>query len=70
MPDEDIEKETHDQEAVRFTNPFFGSRESFEKLNNWGLAISAGTLLWVVGNFEHAQYHVDIDLNQSNIVKL
>ncbi len=37
---------------LEIKNPLEKSLASFERFVNWGLAVSAGTLLWFVGNFD------------------
>lgn len=39
-------------ELLEIKNPFEKSLASFERFINWGLAISTGTLLWFIGNFD------------------
>jgi hypothetical protein len=40
------------ERLLEIKNPFEKSLASFERFVNWGLAISAGTLLWFMGNFD------------------
>jgi hypothetical protein len=46
------ESPTIEEQLLHIKNPFEDSIQSFEKLISWGLAISAGTLLWFAGNFD------------------
>lgn len=43
---------TFEEKLLQIKNPFEESIQSFEKIISWGLAISAGTLLWFAGNFD------------------
>ena len=55
--------EPTEAELLEIKNPFEKSLGSFERFVNWGLAISVGTLLWFIGNFDKFTtryvYHID-----------